>query len=146
MYKATRRRRGIGAARIPGTLPKGVLPLNLNMPSALETMLAVKGSDMMRAQSEANAVARASAGAAGGTECSCLVGNLTSFAAEQGMTLAQADIDAMYGTCQASPSEFKQLVAAQGVNLEACKPWYARKKTLMAGGAIAVGLVLWRIL
>lgn len=135
-----------GPPLVPGALPQSVVPKNLNLPPSLETMLTEKSDSMMAAQQEANAVARTSAGAQGGTECSCLVGNLTTFAAEQGMTLAQSDIDAMYATCEVSPREFKQLLHSQGVNLEACKPWYARKKTLMAGGAVLAGLVLWRIL
>lgn len=150
MYKTARRRSGMGKAAwkgpglVPGVLPQGVVPRNLNLPPTLETMLQEKSTDMMMAQQQANAVSREAADAPSQSECNCLVDNLVAFATEQGV--AVDDVGALFTACTASPSEFKQLLHAQGVNLEACKPWYARKKTLMAGGAVLAGIILWRIL
>jgi len=142
MYKTTRRR-SLGGGTLMQMAPRTKMPL---MSGAMEALLREQGADMMQAQSEVNALAQTATGVDVPPVCGCLVDNLVSFAGQQGMTVDAASTQAMYDACAVDPSEFKRLVASQGVNLEACKPWYKRKKTVMAGGAVLAGLLLWRFL
>lgn len=72
-------------------------------------------------------------------ECGCLVSalGLDAASAQQLQTL-----------CAQDPGAFKEVLRSQGYNPdELCKPWYAKKTTLLVGGGIlAAGLLAWAVL
>lgn len=82
-------------------------------------------------------------GEAAVVKCGCL--------AAQSVALSGADVNgdvgqsmlmsAMQG-CAPNPAAFAQMVKSAGGDLEACKPWYLRKTTLIVGGGILVAAVV----
>jgi hypothetical protein len=83
-------------------------------------------------------------------QCGCYLDAVAAYAAAQGFTLTsaqRADLDRMLPVCEQDPAAFRaQLLDANHVPYESCKPWYRRRITLMVGGGIALaGLAWWAL-
>jgi hypothetical protein len=74
--------------------------------------------------------------------CNCIVMKV---AEASGVPMDALTIQNGMTTCLADPKATLANAAAGGVNVEACKPWYLRKQTMIIGGVVLGGVVLLRM-
>ncbi len=78
--------------------------------------------------------------------CVCLVEAAATHAAELGTPLTTEDLELFAAQCEADPDRMEAILKEAGADIEACKPWYKRKRTWLIGGlAVGGGLLLWAV-
>ena len=74
--------------------------------------------------------------------CECYVAQLAEYANSSGMVFDAAAATEQMSACVADPQAYKDFLTAQlQVNVEACKPWYMRKRTWLIAGGLGLGVV-----